>query len=91
MWADCGESMTRSFFLSFEAKELDDMKIQRVNQIIRTNPGQCQLYFQIKYDGDKKAYRSRKYRVRPNQDMLSRLQDLLGKENVWFDASPPRQ
>ncbi|MCA9741743.1 MAG: DNA polymerase III subunit alpha [Deferribacteres bacterium] len=89
--SEAWQSMTRSFFLSFEAKELDDMKIQRVNQIIRTNPGQCQLYFQIKSDGDKKAYRSRKYRVRPNQDMLSRLQDLLGKENVWFDASPPRQ
>lgn len=89
--SEAWQSMTKAFYLSFDAEKLDEMKIERVNQIIRTNQGQCQLYFQIKVNGHKKAYRSKKYRVRPNQDMLVRLQDLLGKENVWFDAEVQKQ
>jgi DNA polymerase-3 subunit alpha len=89
--SEAWQSMTRAFYLSFDAEKLDETKIERVNQIIRTNQGQCQLYFQIKVNGHKKAYCSKKYRVRPNQDMLARLQDLLGKENVWFDAEVQKQ
>ncbi|MFQ5629930.1 MAG: DNA polymerase III subunit alpha, partial [bacterium] len=89
--SDAWQSMTKAFYLSFDAEKLSEGQIDRVSQIIRTNPGQCQLYFQIKENGHKKAYRSKKYRVRPNQDMLIRLQDLLGKENVWFDANMQKQ
>ncbi len=81
------QKLSRSFFISFDLDSLDESTLRRVNQILRTNPGQCQLYFQLKAEDKKSNFLSRRYKVRPNPDMLHRLQGLVGKENVWFDAS----
>lgn len=82
------QKLSSAFYLSFDTEQLSDTKISRVNQILRTNPGSCRLFFQVRKNGSRQSYVSRKYKVRPNPEMLSRLQELLGKENVWFDARP---
>ncbi len=81
------QKLSRAFFISFDLNNLDENSLRRVNQVLRTNPGQCQLYFQLKAEEKKSNYLSKRYKVRPNPDMLHRLQELVGKENVWFDAS----
>ncbi|MDQ7066317.1 MAG: DNA polymerase III subunit alpha [candidate division KSB1 bacterium] len=78
--------LTRLCFLSFDLDRLDDRRIHRVQQILRTNQGHCALLFQIKSNGDKKTFRSTKFKVRPNPDMIHQLQELLGRENVRIEA-----
>ncbi len=85
--SEAWQRLSRAFFISFDLNHLDENSLRRVNQVLRTNPGQCQLYFQLKAEEKKSNYLSKRYKVRPNPDMLHRLQELVGKENVWFDAS----
>ena len=85
--SEAWQKLSRAFFISFDLNRLDENSLRRVNQVLRTNPGQCQLYFQLKAEEKKSNYLSKRYKVRPNPDMLHRLQELVGKENVWFDAS----
>ena len=81
-------SLTRGCFLAFDLDVLDERRLNRLQQILRTNQGQCQLFFQIKQNGNKsKTFRSSKFRVRPNPDMIRQLQELLGRENVWVQST----
>ncbi len=79
--------LTRRCLLTFDLDQLDDRRINRVQQILRTNQGQCALLFQIRANGGRyRTYRSKKFKVRPNPEMISQLQQLLGKENVRIES-----
>lgn len=85
--SEAWQSLTRACYISFQAEKLQEQTIKRVQQILRTNRGKVNLYFQVKQgDTHKQVYRSTKFSVRPNQEMLQRLEDLLGPENVWLDT-----
>ncbi len=85
--AEAWNTMSRVCYLTFELNRLDEKRIQRIQQLLRTNQGQCRLHFQIKGAADqRKAFYSTKYKVRPNPDLIHKLQELLGQENVRIEA-----
>ncbi|KAA3654569.1 MAG: DNA polymerase III subunit alpha, partial [Calditrichaeota bacterium] len=86
---DAWHEMPKGFYINFEIEKLQNDANSRLNQVLRANPGSCRLYFQIKLDDDnKQLYLSRKYKIRPNQDFLNRVGELVGTDNVWVDACP---
>ncbi len=84
--AGAWQQLASAFYLRFQSDQLDETLVERVDRIIRTHRGDCELYFQIRSNGTRKSYRSKKYRVRPNPNLLSDLQEILGQDNVWFGA-----
>ncbi|KAA3616069.1 MAG: DNA polymerase III subunit alpha [Calditrichaeota bacterium] len=86
---DAWQELAKGFYINFNIDQLREEYGTQLNQLFRANPGKCKLFFQVKLDeNQKQLYCSRKYTIRPNQDLLNRVEGIVGNENVWVDASP---
>lgn len=86
---DAWHDLPRGFYINLDVSKIEEESNSRLNHLFRSNPGNCKLYFQVKLNNDhKQLYYSKKYKIRPNQDFLSRVGEMVGVNNVWVDASP---
>jgi DNA polymerase-3 subunit alpha len=66
---------------------VDDPLLTKVNTILRSNPGDCNLFIDIRTAKNKhKLIRSRKLKIKPSHNVITELRDLLGRDNVWMEG-----
>ncbi len=81
------ESYGKNLYLTMDHLGVDDPALNEVKSIVLQNPGKCNLYFHIKTSKNgKQLIRSKKLKIRPSMDVLSRLRTILGRENVSLEG-----
>lgn len=82
-WEEYGKNLC----LNMDVVGVDDPILNEVSEILRQNPGSCNLFIDISMaEKQKKTIKSKKMKVRPSVDMLTKLRELLGNENVWMEG-----
>jgi len=82
-WAQFGKNL----HLSMNVIGVDDPLLNQVSTILNENPGPCNLFINIQMaENQKKTIKSRKLKIKPSVDLLTKLRDLLGQDNVWMEG-----
>ncbi len=81
------EKLGKNLHLNMDVVGLDDPLLNEISEVLISHPGECNLFIRLSTDDDqKKMIRSKKMKVRPSAEMLSRLRELLGQDNVWMEG-----
>lgn len=81
------EAFGKNLYLSMDAIGVDDPLLNQVSSILKDHPGQCNLFINLNTaDDGKRVIKSRKVKVNPSAEMLAKLKELLGQENVWMEG-----
>jgi len=82
-WEEYGKNLC----LSMNVIGVDDPLLSEVTEILRQNPGPCNLYIDLHTsEKSKRTIKSTNLKVKPSVNMLTKLRDLLGQENVWMEG-----
>jgi len=82
-WQSCGKNL----HLRMDVIGVDDPLLDQVSSILRQHPGSCSLLIDLHTSNRQtKTIRARKMKVRPSGGMLSKLRELLGRENVRMEG-----
>jgi hypothetical protein len=58
------------------AEELDETRLESIDQVLSAHPGDCEVYLHIvRPDHSRLAMRSRRYRVAEDDQVVTRLKD----------------
>ncbi len=82
-WQEYGKNL----YLSMNVVGVDDPLLNEVSEILKQHPGPCGLFINLNIsDNETRTIKSRKLKVKPSVDMITKLRDLLGQENVWMEG-----
>ncbi|MFQ5675191.1 MAG: DNA polymerase III subunit alpha [bacterium] len=82
LWQHYGKNL----YLSMEKIGVDDPVLDKVTDILKQNPGNCNLFINVKTnENTKQVIKSRNMKVQLSADVMTRLRTLLGHNNVWMD------
>ncbi|MFQ5792198.1 MAG: DNA polymerase III subunit alpha, partial [Acidobacteriota bacterium] len=73
--------------MSFDDAAPDTM--EEISALLSENSGKCEVCFSLRRNGDEVQFRARKAKVNPTPELLRRLRELLGKDNVWIEGQAP--
>ncbi len=83
VWEEYGKNL----HLGLKLIGVDDPLLNQVSEILKQNPGSCNLFINLKTEErNGKTIRSKKMKVKPSLEMITQLRELLGEDNVWMDA-----
>ncbi|MFQ5649242.1 MAG: DNA polymerase III subunit alpha [bacterium] len=81
------EEFGKSLYLSMNVIGVDDPLLNQVSEILKQNPGGCNLFINLNIpEKEPKTIKSKNLKVKPSVDMLTKLRNLLGQENVWMEG-----
>jgi len=81
------EQYGKNLYLSMQLMGVDDPLLNQVTEIIKQNPGSCNLFIKLQLPEHKRqTIRSRKLKVKPTPDLMTKLRTLLGQDNVWIES-----
>jgi DNA polymerase-3 subunit alpha len=61
---------------------VNDELISRLKALFSLNPGTCNIYINVLDNGKSKVYRSNEFRVKPTNELISNLKNLIGENNL---------
>lgn len=76
------EMCSKNMMLILDEKTFDSSKLQRIQELVEANEGNCNVFFQIKNNGSSKLLRARYNRVRPHSELISNLKEIIGEDNL---------
>ncbi len=81
------EKMTNALTLQIKPDELDDTKIHRLKNGLKTSPGNTRLFFEVDLNNGR-PYRllSNKFKIRVTRNILSQLQKVVGLEHIKVEV-----
>ncbi len=83
-WDRCSKNLC----LLFKTDHVDNSTIHHVNNILLSHKGNCPVFLNVITPGNGEyLLRSRKCKVRPNSELIRRLQNSLGEKNVWIEPA----
>lgn len=83
VWEHCGKNL----HLSVEQIGVDDPVLNKINILLKQNPGNCSLFINVKTDeNSKETIKSKNVKVNPSPEVITQLRTLLGQNNVWMEA-----
>lgn len=77
---DFEQRLTENITIKFEDSGQDLENLKKIYDLVINHEGSCNLYFQIRTNGNYKVYKSRSLRVNPN--VISELKNILGESNI---------
>lgn len=81
------EQYGKNLYLSMQLMGVDDPLLNQVTEVIKQNPGSCNLFIKLQLPEHKRqTIRSKKMKVNPTPDLMSKLRTLLGQDNVWIQS-----
>lgn len=85
---DVWKQYAKNLHLNMELIGVDDPILNQVSEILEQNPGNCNLFINLKApdDSQKQLIRSKKLKVNPAPDVITKLRSLLGHDNVWMEG-----
>ncbi len=77
------ERYTENLVINVFEKE-DDVfdKLEKIRNIVESNPGNCKLFFNVINNGSSQVYRSREFKLKPSGDLISNLKEIVGESNL---------
>ncbi len=85
--SDVWERYGKNLYLTLDSVGVDDPILSQVTEILEQNPGNCNLFINLRIPKDKKqVIKSKKIKVNPAPEVIYKLRDLLGQENVWMEG-----
>ncbi|NIR49814.1 DNA polymerase III subunit alpha [candidate division KSB1 bacterium] len=85
--AQVWDRFAKNLYLNMEPMGVDDPILNQVNEILKNNPGDCNLFINLKVRNQtKQTIKSRKMKVNPDPEVIMNLQSILGQENVWMEG-----
>jgi len=85
---DVWKQYAKNLHVSMELAGVDDPILNQVSEILEQNPGNCNLFINLKIPNDRQEQmiRSKKLKVNAAPDVITKLRSLLGHENVWMEG-----
>ena len=84
---DVWERYTKNLYLTLDSSGVDDPVLNQVTEILEQNPGNCNLIINLKISKEEnQIIRSKKIKVKPAPEVIFKLRNILGQENVWMDG-----
>ncbi|MFQ6116004.1 MAG: OB-fold nucleic acid binding domain-containing protein, partial [bacterium] len=81
------EHYGKNLHLTMDASGVDDPMLSQVTEILEQNPGDCNLFINLKIpEAKQQVIRSKKLKVNPAPEVIFKLRDILGRENVWMEG-----
>jgi DNA polymerase-3 subunit alpha len=81
------EHYGKNLYLTMDALGVDDPILSQVTEILEQNPGKCNLFINLRMpEAKEQVIRSKKLKVNPAPEVIFKLRDILGRENVWMEG-----
>jgi DNA polymerase III subunit alpha len=75
-WDEARGYYRRALHLELRADELDETRLESIDEVLSAHPGDCEVYLHIvRPDHSRLAMRSRRYRVAEDEQVVTRLRD----------------
>ncbi|MFQ5864454.1 MAG: DNA polymerase III subunit alpha [bacterium] len=85
--SDLWERYGKNLYLTMDALAVDDPILNQVTEILVQNPGNCNLFISLRIpEAKRQVIKSKKLKVNPAPEVIFRLRDILGRENVWMEG-----
>jgi DNA polymerase-3 subunit alpha len=77
------ERFSENIVIKIFEKENDVFdKLERIKSIISEHPGNCKLFFNVINNGSSQGWKSREYKLKPSEDLISNLKEIVGEGNL---------
>jgi DNA polymerase-3 subunit alpha len=84
---DVWERYAKNLYLTMELAGVDDPVLNQVTRIVQENPGECNLFINLKVQNNpKQTIKSKTMKVNPAPEVIMNLRSILGQENVWMEG-----
>ncbi|MFQ5636379.1 MAG: DNA polymerase III subunit alpha [bacterium] len=84
---DVWERYAKNLYLTMELAGVDDPVLNQITQIVRQNPGECNLFINLKVrNKSKQTIKSKSMKVNPAPDVIMNLRSILGQDNVQMEG-----
>ena len=82
-------TLARALHLQIDARLLSEGDLQRLQELLASSPGACDVFLRLESDAKDIRLKSRNTRVAPSRGLLASMRDLLGAERVRLVCAPP--
>ncbi|MBX7046935.1 MAG: DNA polymerase III subunit alpha [Ignavibacteria bacterium] len=79
------EICSKNLMLILDEKTFDSSKLVKIHELVEANEGNCNVFFQIRNNGNSKILRARGSRVRPHSELISNLKQIVGEDNLLLN------
>ena len=88
---DTEKSLTRAVHIRLQTMGLDETLVQEIAQILGTTPGRCDVFIHCMTpdNNDIVIQATPICRVAPTPALKEKIENILGKETVWFAGAHP--
>lgn len=86
------EHFGKNLFIAVGKVGVDDPVLNEITDLLKQNPGDCNLFINVKTDEhSKQIIKSKNMKVNPSAEVITQLRSILGRENVWMEAENSNQ
>ncbi|MCB0721399.1 MAG: DNA polymerase III subunit alpha [Ignavibacteriae bacterium] len=57
-------------------------KLEKIKSVVSEYPGNCFLYFRVKNNGSYQDWKSREFKLKLSEDLISNLKEIVGESNL---------
>ncbi len=83
VWEKCAKNLC----LKLDAMGVDDPVLNEVSELLKQNPGNCNLIINVDIpEKNNQIIRSKNIKVKPDPEIIHKLRQLLGQQNVWMEG-----
>ncbi len=82
------EKFVKALWLALPSVDVEPDTLANVSAALTAHKGRCEVCIALRRNGDEFRFRSRKIKVNPTPELVVRLRELLGSENVWIEGKP---
>lgn len=76
------EIFTKNLTIHLNEKQTDDSKILSIKNAVERNLGNSNLFFNVMNSTHSRAFRSKEYKVKASQELISNLKNIVGENNL---------
>ncbi|MCD6167266.1 DNA polymerase III subunit alpha [bacterium] len=81
------ERFAKNVCVNLNFEDINDEMLGKIKKLVQKNKGECFFLIHL-INGDQREclIRSQKFRVSPQENFISQLRQMLGKQNVWIEG-----
>lgn len=79
------ELFTRNLTIRLNEKQTDLSKIDSIKNLVEKNAGSSNLFFSVMNSTCSRAFKSKEYKIRATQELISNLKNIVGENNLTLN------
>jgi DNA polymerase III subunit alpha len=76
------EIFTKNLTIKINEKQTDVSKIISIKNVVEKNAGTSNLFFSVKNSTHSRAFKSKEYKIKATQELISNLKNIVGENNL---------